>query len=562
MPEQTTVSKPSLYGGISTQPPHLRHPSQVADATNADFSPAFGMYKRAGTKLVADLGTCRITVGSYSSGTPSVGDTVTRTSGSPSFAGVIVSMSADSLHLNIKVTSGTFTATGVTFAGSGARTATITTVWSQWTTGTKLRLHPIYRSESEVYLTIHGPSDYPRVIPISSTPGREAILSDGSGSHAVRTYLASGSALAKDYRYCTIGDVTYIANTKKKMGGVNWASTESAGEQGTITASTMPQKMTRTSLSPLTFSFAAETWQDRYIVASSTGRGNNASNPLPALIGGYPYTTTITTASEGEYPSDIGVFKSRFYITGGPYALFSQTNDFTDFWYDVPTSVVDSDPVQVRVSDSAVAAIDRATPLQNAMVVSTGSNLQFELSSTSDIFGPSSARAATSTTINTIPSIALPRFQTGVLLPSKNRESGALYYYVYDDSQITYTAIPFTSHVEGLLYQNITRVVADTNTGFVGIITSDDTNTMYVMRMAYEGGRPVQSAWTKWMFGGDNDALLDAAIMNGTVYLVLESNGTFLVEGLALGSPMTIGSDLLLSGSTFSGSGESGAASA
>lgn len=51
MIEQSVVSIPSLHGGISKQPPHLRFPNQVEDATNALFSVVDGVSKRPGTRF-------------------------------------------------------------------------------------------------------------------------------------------------------------------------------------------------------------------------------------------------------------------------------------------------------------------------------------------------------------------------------------------------------------------------------------------------------------------------------------------------------------------------------
>lgn len=562
MPEQTIVSKPSLYGGVSKQPVHLRHPSQVADALNADFSPAYGVFTRSGTKLVSYLGTCRFSI-SGKSGTWTPGQEVVRTSGSPSFGGTIVSVSEGGSHITVRVTSGTFTAgVGVTAVdnGAGAGTGTIATVWSQWTSGTRVRIEPIYRSASEIYLLVQGPSDYPRVIPIGPTLGKEAELVDGSGSHAVRTYLQSGSPTAADYRYTTIGDVTYLASTKVRMGGVNWASTVSAGvEQGTVSATLMPQKMTRTSTSPLSFTFAAEAWQSRYINSPATARGNSSNNPLPALIGGFPYQTSIGVASTGEFISDIGTFKSRLYIVGGPYVLFSQINDYVDFWIDDPSNnVVDSDPIQLRLADNNIASGDRATSLRNSLIVSAAGGLQFEISSTSDTFSPSSASSRSSTTINSIPALTMPRFQTGLLIGSRSGNNGNLHFYAYDDVQIAYTTVPLSSHVEGLIPANATKLVADTNNGFAAMLTSNSTRNVYVMRMAYVDGKLAQTAWGVWQVSNANDTINDIAIVNGVLYIVLETSNGYVVEGVALSSPMNNATTLLATGAAYDNTGSSG----
>ena len=55
MAEQIRAAVPSLSGGISKQPAHVRFSGQVEDATNADFSVADGCSKRAGTRLIKKL---------------------------------------------------------------------------------------------------------------------------------------------------------------------------------------------------------------------------------------------------------------------------------------------------------------------------------------------------------------------------------------------------------------------------------------------------------------------------------------------------------------------------
>jgi hypothetical protein len=558
MPEQTIVSKPLLYGGISKQAPHLRHPSQVDDAINVDFSPAFGAFSRAGTKFVANLGSVRMTLtGLGGTGTLVVGNTISRTSGSPAFAGVIVAVSDSGNQVTIQETSGTFT-TGVGVTTSNGTTATVGTIWAQWATGTKLRLQPIARDETERYLLIQGPSGYPRIIPVGSALGKEAVLA-ATGSPL--TYLQANSPEAKDYRYCTIRDVTYIANSKKKMSGVNWASTVAAGvEQGTVTASTMPHKISRTSLSPLTFTFAAETWESRYINASATGRGNSSNNPLPAAIGGFPYGTTIATATEGFSVSEIGVFNNRLMLVAGGYIVFSQANNFTDFWYDDPTAVVDSDPINFAMPG---AYADRATALRRTIIISSKENQQYEASYAGDTFTPSTATLGITTAIRSVTGVEMPRFQTGVLIPSVSNNAGTIHYYDYDDVALSYTTRPFSAHVESLMPQSITRVVADTTTGFAAIVTEDDSENIYAMRLAYIDGRQVQNAWAKWFFANDGlTRVCDVAIIGGVLYLLTEYAGAYYVHGMHLGSPLSATTETLLTGASVSASGESMAADA
>ena len=546
MPEQTIVSKPSLYGGISKQPAHLRHPSQVEEAINSDFSPAYGAFTRSGTKLVANLGTCRFSI-TGKSGSWAVGQTVSRTTGSPAFSGVIVAISDGGSHITVKVTSGTFTAVGVTTSGGG--TGTVATVWAQWTTGTKLRLHPIFRDKDEIYLLVQGPatsaSPYPRIVPVGSVLGKEAELAAGTGSPA--TYLALNNPTAADFRYCTVLDYTYIVNSTVAMEGNN--------ATGAIDQAKYPYTIKRTATAPLAFTFANETLETR------GSRSDAAGNPLLPMFGGPP------NSGVGNKVSDICLFQDRLVLAAGPYIVTTQTASLTDYWYDSAAApatppVVDSDPVVVKTPGPSVTFIDRLSPIRRSVIASAVGSRQFELTTTGDTFSPSSVSFTPSTAINAISGVALPSFQTGILFGVKSRNTAGVHYYVYDDAQLAFTTLPLSSHVEGLIPPTITRIVADTNSGFIGVITNESYRNFYTMRMAYEGGRLVQTAWSIWNFSGPNDVLLDAAIINGVLYILLETEGSFVIEGMPLGSPMTTGNTLIMTGSSVSSSGESAGPSA
>jgi hypothetical protein len=420
-------------------------------------------------------------------------------------------------------------------------------------------LQPIARDETERYLLIQGPNGYPRIIPVGSSLGKEAVLVEGGST---LTYLQANTPTAADYRYCTIHDTTYIVNSKKKMGGVNYhsvsATTPVRLEQGVITASTMPHTIKRTSLSPLTFTFNAETWFNRDDAGSNYG--TSASNPLPIAIGGFPYTYAISTPSEGSAVSEIAVFNGRLMLVAGGYIMFSAINSYTNFWYADPAAVVDSDTVRFALPG---AYADRATALRKTIIFGTKENQQYEASYSGDSFTPFTATLAATTSIRSVPGVEMPRFQTGVLVPSVSNDCGTLHYYDYDDLALSYTTRPMSAHVESLMESSITRVVADTTTGFAGVVTDNDGSTIYAMRLAYIDGKQVQNAWGKWFFGDDGlTRVCDVAIIGGVLYVLSEYAGAYYVHGMTLGSPLSATTETLLTGASVSASGESMAADA
>jgi hypothetical protein len=394
---------------------------------------------------------------------------------------------------------------------------------------------------------VQGPatsaSPYPRIVPVGNVLAKEAELAAGSGTPA--TYFALNNPIAADFRYCSVLDYTYIANGTVAMEGNNTT--------GAIDQAKYPYTIKRTSTSPLTFEFANETLEQR------GSRGTSTTNPLLPVFGGPP------NSGVGNKVADMCLFQDRLVIGAGPYIVTTQTASLNDYWYDLAGSspaVVDSDPVVVKTPGPSVTFLDRLCPLRRSIIASAVGARQFELTTTGDTFSPSSVSFTPSTSLNATNGVALAPFQTGILFFVKNRNTGAVHYYVYDDAQIAYTSMPVSSHVEGLIPPNATRVVADTNSGFIGVITSDQYRNFYVMRWGYEGGRLVQTAWSVWQFSGPNDVLLDAAIINGVLYVLLENEGSFVIEGMPLGSPMTTSSTLIMTGASVSASGESGGADA
>jgi hypothetical protein len=222
--------------------------------------------------------------------------------------------------------------------------------------------------------------------------------------------------------------------------------------------------------------------------------------------------------------------------------------------------VVDSDPIQFALPG---AYADRATALRKTIIFGTKENQQYEASYSGDSFTPSTAMLAATTSIRSVPGVEMPRFQTGVLVPSISNDCGTLHYYDYDDLALSYTTRPMSAHVESLMESSITRVVADTTTGFAGVVADNDGSTIYAMRLAYIDGKQVQNAWGKWFFASDGlTRVCDVAIIGGVLYVLSELAGAYYVHGMTLGSPLSATTENLLTGASVSASGESMAADA
>jgi hypothetical protein len=505
MPEQIQVERPALFGGISTQPPHLRQPGQVEDAENVAFSVQFGAMKRNGTKFMVEVGNLRISCTSVANGPFVAGNTITQSGGK---SGVILSVVTDgsTTYLTIRTTAGTFAA-GTVNSGSTSATAAIQ---SQWASGDKIRFYATQRDSSERYLWILSAGGLPRIYPLNGTEG---IVEPNTGAE---TYFASGSPTADDYRITTAADFSLVANTKVLLAGNNTA--------GTLTATTFPFGIARTSISPLKFVCGVQTWKAR------GSRGTNTTNPLFTSFDG---TRAI---------ADLVVHRERLFFGINNRIVASQTGDFFDFWYDLATagSVVATDPIDVSLPGSLVNFVDRFAAFRKGMVVFCKSSKQFQLSSP-DTLEPGTVSFTESTSYSSI-SLPLATLGNRVVFATASKDSGIVYQYYYDDTQVSNTAENVSEHVVGLIPRDIEREATSSIDGTTAILTASHPDTLYVHKEYWVANQRVQSAWSKFKFD-HLDRICDIAIIDSTVFILAETTtaNQFVVESMNLGTSLQLG---------------------
>lgn len=516
MPEQTLIGVPSLYGGVSRQPPHQRHPSQVESAVNTGFSPVAGAYKRPGTKFVAYLGNARVKVTSVT-GNFFVGDTVTQIGAVPATGTVVsvenVSGEANSRYLALQIASGTLELTTTLTGPSG--NGALGYLQSQYAAGVEMRLHPILRDKREAYLMVLAGSQVPRIFPLD---GQESqILYDGGTEATQKTYLGLNSPVARDYRMLSVADTTFLANGTVAMSGNNTT--------GVIDPTTMPRFIQRTALTPIAqFTIYANVW-----VGRPAGDGSN--NPLPLAIRG------------GKKIADMAVHKSRFLIGAGPYVMCSTVNNFGLFMNASGTSIVASDPIEFTLPGSTITSVDRMMGYRDDMIVFGTPQAQFkitEISNTTAGFSPGNVQILPDAQFTSL-SLPLVPFRTGICFAAAQREIGCVYFFRYDDLAIQNTADELTVAVQGLLGPNIVRVAGDTNTGSLFVLTTDEPTVVYPFQQTMQGNKIVANAWfDRWEFPG-LARICDIGTLNGVLYILGELAGGmgYVLEGMSIGTTLT-----------------------
>jgi len=238
--------------------------------------------------------------------------------------------------------------------------------------------------------------------------------------------------------------------------------------------STMPVKMTRTTLSPLVFDVAVGGWKPRM-------SGNSQSAPPPTMFTrGYPIV-------------DISLFRDRIGVAAGEGVLLSQAGDYDNFWPDDAANIVDSDPIEVSPNSSKLSIIQRIIATGKSMLILAQGGQQLELSS---------ADALTPTSVSLTPSSAKLSYdvrpvQIGptVYFAGPVPTGAAVYeYFRSDDSTVPETAGDVTAHVQGL-FSSCRTIAGEVSTRTILLLPAAG-GTLFVYRSFFLGAQKRQSAWT------------------------------------------------------------------
>jgi len=415
--------------------------------------------------------------------------------------------------------------------------------------GTDYRMHAIERDDEEKYVVIFGHGTV-KVYQPDGTASTVNIDAEAQG------YLTLNNPNSDQIRLISIADYTFILNTAVTVVTDN--------DAGIIDPSTMPIQMVRTTApaagTPAVFTISLATWDVR-------ASGDADTNPIPNLLDG---THQI---------SDISFAENRLWLFGDEYALASQAGDLFDFWLDDSSNIVDSDPVEVQLSEEEVTIIDFAMPFRNTIIIFTKAGRQFELD-ISRAITPTNAPINASTAYDT--ESVRPHIMGDMLyFMGRKRGSSMLYEYFYDDSRISNVAANVSAHVPHFLGSGTRSMAVSTNDNTVFVLSTKATGgtigtgeesdpsflllengdnillesgdkiileefaaggyQLGVYRSFWRNERKEQSAWSYYEFDSTYE-IHDIAVIGNTLYMLVEIAGSFVIEALHVTHELSPGS--------------------
>ena len=293
----------------------------------------------------------------------------------------------------------------------------------------------------------------------------------------------------------------------------SWVECPQPGIQIAFDATTMPHVLVRNTDG--TFTFKVATWDKRVA-------GDDNTCPKPTFI--------------GQKVSDVTFFQNRIGIITANNIVWSRSGDLFNFWRTSAVTLLDTDPIDINAAAPQVSLLRVGTPYQGSLIVWSDQN-QFRFGA-QDIVTPKTATMLVVSEYESLVAACRPASLTRRLVFPFNREgfTGIKEWY-YDVYYHTSMADEITGHIPSLIPTGVYSLDNSNTEDLLIVLSTGDRSSLWLYKYLWKDQDKLQSAWVRWNIPGAT--ILDAAILNSTLYLTLNRAGQTVIEKLRLTPGLT-----------------------
>ena len=332
----------------------------------------------------------------------------------------------------------------------------------------------------------------------------------------------------------TVGqDDFYVKFESDSLGKGVWKECIGPDQDHHFNYSTMPHRLVRlfddskiTTINPLGITFVFEavtaTADDGRTVGGSANTdysrigwnarlaGDDTLSPFPSFVG-----SSIT---------DIFFHKNRLGFLNDENVIFSEAGNYYNYFPLTVISGVDSNPIDVTVSNDKVSLLRHAVPFSETLLFFSELQ-QFKLSSQA-VLSPSTVSIDVTTQFETdarAKPVSVGRY---VFFAFQRGEFSGVREYFVDNRKEVNDAVEITSHVPQYIPGKITNLVSSSNESILVCQSSTEPQNLYVYKYYWQAEDKIQSSWSVWKFGDD---ILNCAFIGSTLQVLMDrSDGTYL----------------------------------
>jgi len=249
--------------------------------------------------------------------------------------------------------------------------------------------------------------------------------------------------------------------------------------------------------------------------------GDDTLNPFPSFVG-----SAIT---------DIFFHKNRLGFLNDENVIFSEAGNYYNYFPLTVISGVDSNPIDVTVSNDKVSLLRHAIPFSETLLFFSELQ-QFKLS-TDGILSPASVSIDVTTQFETdarAKPVSVGRYVFFAF--QRGRFSGVREYFV-DKTKEVNDAVEVTSHVPQYIPGKITNLVSSSNEQILVCQSSTELQNLYVYKYYWQADDKIQSSWSVWKFGAD---ILNCTFIGSTLQVLIHRPDGAYLENINLSTDSSV----------------------
>ena len=238
------------------------------------------------------------------------------------------------------------------------------------------------------------------------------------------------------------------------------------------------------------YSFKAQTpLEDSDKLAASPGwggrqAGDDNTNPFPSFT-----DTTI---------NDIFFFKNRLGFLTNDNIIFSEADEYFNFFRTTTQQLLDSAPIDVGISHTKVAQLQHALPFQEKLMLFSRQS-QFVLRG-GDLLTPKTVSISPVTEYDISDNIDPVALGNYIYFPFKRDAFEGMYEYFVDNNTEVFEANEITAQVPKLIPSDITHLVGTAAENMIVAKSNTDDYTLFVYKYYWQNKEKIQSAWMKFTY--------------------------------------------------------------
>lgn len=287
-----------------------------------------------------------------------------------------------------------------------------------------------------------------------------------------------------------------------------WTETVGHGAGREYTDTTMPHTLVRNADG--TFTFDKDIWKTRLA-------GDDNTNSDPSFVGGKI--------------NDIFLHKGRMGFLSGENVIFSENQEFENFWRTTAVQLLDTERIDVASTTNRISTLYHAIPYNRTLMLFSD-KVQFEVTQ-GDILSPKTIGLDVATSfdasINAKPTSVGPNVYFAV---DGTAHANLRELFITDQTD-NKDSSEITIQIPRYIPSNIVKMSSSTTDDIMAVLSSGDTDALYIYKWFMSGDEKLQSSWGKWEFPAGY-TVLTMEFLEQDLFIVYKSNSGVHIDKLTL----------------------------